>query len=103
MLVPAPLDPTIKGVYANVVSGWDEALQYYHLTIFNLDKQYISDDDTDDVIWCNLDYFDFDELRTIEPLKEVLAAFGIIAPKKFWEIVELKEGNVIKEITNNLN
>lgn len=78
-----------KNQLVEVVAGWDVPLQFFHLTIYDMN---------DESIWCNLDYFDFDELKTTTPLKNALAKLNITPPDNFWDFVEKKEGNVIHRL-----
>jgi hypothetical protein len=78
-----------KGKPVIVVGGYDRPLSYYHLTIFDMD-----DDSDQDVVWSCLDGSDPFEVKSVEPLKEVLTKFGIEPPEGFWEQCSRKEGNV---------
>jgi len=79
---------TYKGLPAQVVSGWDRPLGYYHLTIYNVRL-----DADEDVLWDGLSKLGF--CRDIKLLREVIEGLGIKPPPDFYERVALNEGNVL--------
>lgn len=79
------------GVPVEVVSGWDQPLQYYHFTIFDLRP----DADTEYIYSC-LDEKNCFSTKTTERWQKKLEQMGITAPPGFWDIAENKNlGNSI--------
>lgn len=83
---------TYDGHNVEVVGGWDRPLNGYHLAIFNLD---VGEDD-EQTLWCNLDLSPTSRAfpSSTEPHRKQLASMGIAPPPAFWELTELREGNV---------
>jgi hypothetical protein len=73
-----------------VVCGWDNPLQYYHFTIFDLRPNR-----EDECVYSCLDQLEpFKEITT-DKWKAKIKEFDIEVPEGFWERVELKESNTI--------
>jgi hypothetical protein len=70
-----------------VVGGYDRPLDYYHMSIFNLDVGEFEED----VVYCNLR----EEIFPVYPdfYKRVLGEMGVNVPDGFWERCCRKEGN----------
>jgi len=76
-----------------VVGGWDEPLQYYHLTVFlRFPEPWESE-----VVWENIDNLGF--TKNILPLKKQLQEMNIKVPDNFWPNCEEKAGNFVKRLT----
>jgi len=78
---------TYEGKNVEVMAGWDNPLQYYHLTIFNLD------DPDEEVIFSGMDHWGF-STKSPDRLHEQLQMMGIESPVGFAERVQKKLGNV---------
>jgi hypothetical protein len=80
------------GHNVEVVGGWDSPLNGYHLAIFNRDVP----ENDEGVLWSNLNspsaFIAFP--KSTELFRKQLASIGIESPPAFWEICELREGNV---------
>ena len=92
-----------KEYRVEVMGGWDNPLQGYFLTIFNLDADG-DDDGEEDVLWDSMskDGYPF---KSTAPLETALSELGIDAPMDskgidFWEIVSFQEGNVLYNYHN---
>ena len=88
------------GHSVEVVGGWDNPLQNYHLTVYDLDAP---DTAYTDVIYCQLDYFPMGQPKELGPLKEALSDLGITAPDSFWEACAKKEGNTMYSVSEDGN
>lgn len=79
----------IDGREVEVMAGWDRPLQEFFMTIFGPE-----DDDEENIIWSSVsNWSEVDQSYTTR-LRKVLDSFNIEPPKTFWDIVELREGNV---------
>jgi hypothetical protein len=78
-----------NGKKVDIMAGWDASLKEFFLTIFE-------DADDENIIWdsMTMEYTKDNELNT-KHLRQKLINMGIIAPEKFWDKVELQEGNII--------
>ena len=83
-----------KGQRARVQAGWDRPLQYYHLTVFNLDAD---EDDDESCFYNDLDDPNCFAKKDVEQLRPILDALGIEAPEGFWERCAQQLGNVFFE------
>ena len=72
-----------------VVGGWDNPLQSFHLTIFDLDAP----EDEEEVIWCHL--LDGGYCKTLNAIKKQLEKMEIEVPNEFFEHCSKREGNVV--------
>lgn len=82
-------DVVHQGARLEVVGGWDRPLNYFHLTIYDLDV-----DNGEDIFWSGLDHFPGGGVSTIGELRDQLNALGIPPPEGFLELCALLEGNV---------
>jgi hypothetical protein len=77
-----------NGKKAEVMTGWDPPLGYYHLTIFDTDPNA-----EEEVLWDGLDLMGF--CRKLDTIEKKLAELGIEAPPGLLELIDRREGNVI--------
>lgn len=78
-----------KNKPAEVVSGWDAPLSYYHLTIFDTDPAA-----PEEVFWSGLDVLGF--TNDIDTIRNTLEkTLNINPPMGFYDLILRHEGNVI--------
>jgi len=75
------------GKDVQVSTGWDRPLQYYHLTIFDMNPNA-----EDDVVWSCLDHFGF--CKSLDIIKDQLKKMNIECPEGTFDLIARKEGNV---------
>ena len=78
------------GFAVEIVAGWDEPLQYYHLTVFDNRA-----DAEEEYIFSCLDTPNPFAAKTTERWKAKLIEMNIKIPDGFWERVEKKEADDI--------
>ena len=79
---------TYKGKPVEIMAGWDNPMQHYFLTVFDMDE-----DADEETVWSTLDHPDTRDATGTERLDAQLAIMSIDPPEGFWEKVRLKEGN----------
>lgn len=84
------------GTPIEVVSGWDEPLHYYHLTVFYMD------DRDEECLYSCLDEDKPFSHKDLNAHKATLKRLGINAPDGFWERAERKAGNVTHIFENGI-
>jgi len=77
-----------KGKQAEVMTGWDPPLGYYHLTIFDLDPNA-----EDELLWDGLGNLGF--CRKLDTIRKTLDDLGITCPPGLFELIDQREGNTI--------
>lgn len=81
-------ETTYKGKPVEVMAGWDNPMQHFYLTVFDLDG-----DADEETVWDTLMHPDNRDGTGTERLDAQLATMSINVPEGFWEKVRLKEGN----------
>ena len=85
-------DSTHEGRRVSIMAGWDHPLQYFFLTVFNLD----ADEDTEsDILWGTLGHPDPRDKEGTERIREQLKIMNLEPPKGFWDLLHRQERNVI--------
>jgi hypothetical protein len=77
-----------NGKKAEVITGWDPPLGYYHLTIYDTDPNA-----EEEVLWDGLGSMGF--CRKLDSIEKKLAELGIQAPSGLLKLIDRKEGNVV--------
>jgi hypothetical protein len=82
-----------NGLPIDIMGGWDTSLNEFFLTVFE-------DTDDENVIWDSMttEYSKDDAFNT-NRLKQKLIDMGIVAPKGFWDKIDLQEGNLVYRFT----
>lgn len=81
---------TYMGIPVEVVSGWDEPLQYYHFTVFDLRS-----DAEQEYFYSCLDEPGVFRTKDCEKWKAKAKEMKLELPSDFWEKAEMKLGNVV--------
>jgi hypothetical protein len=83
-----------EGKKAEVMTGWDPPLGYYHLTIFDTDPEA-----EDEILWDGLGSMGF--CRKLDRIEKTLADLGIEAPPGLLSLIDRREGNVVYKHDGN--
>lgn len=81
-----------------VVVGWDEPLQYYHFTVFDLRA-----DAEEECIYSCLDERDIFSVTSTDRWKAKLEQMRIVCPDGFWDRANRKEGSIIYRFNSEIN
>lgn len=78
------------------MAGWDRPMFHFYLTIFDM-----REDAPEEVVWSSVHAPDPVDATSTERFRRKLIECGLRAPNGFWELVEKREGNVIRRLLSD--